>query len=361
MHRVLKLRGDQERRRFFVGVAVDASCTTATAAIVAATSRGLEARFEVASHVVEEVPREMTALYRSLDDCRPSPSTGDDCGEPSRTAAGVKVHPSDAARLAAQLADVEATAIERLAEIECDVWPRVLLAGVSDPGLWQSGHSASHYLSLCDSARLAELSGLNIVDAFPARDMVQEGRGGPLDAIPLWLLLHHIQSHRLLIQLKPSPRAVYLPAARNEAGVHQLEVYDLEDPQEILDWLQQCIHSKQSGAGESDSGVTGGLTVDELLLLDERGAANLPIDVTQLQVLDETALGISAKVLPAACAAVLGMLHIDQTPGNVPKLTGAAAPRVLGRLTPGSAHAWNRLLRDLAFVRPLITPLRAAI
>jgi 1,6-anhydro-N-acetylmuramate kinase len=82
----------------------------------------------------------------------------------------------------------------------------------------------------------------------------------------------------------------------------------------------------------------------------------------QVQVLMDTALWpAEGDVVPAIAAAILAMLYQDQTPGNVPALTGAGAPRVLGQLTPGNLLAWNQLQRDLAFARPPIAPLRAAI
>lgn len=349
MQRVLRLRGDQERRRFFVGVAVDASCTTTTAAIVAASGRGLEARFELASHVVESVPREVTALFDRLS------GRGDDASN-ERTRS---IRPTDAAVLAAELAEVQAEAIIRLAAIESDAWPRVLLAGVTDPGLWRSDVGPPDYLGLCDAARLAELTQLNIVDAIPARDVAQGGRGEPLDAVPLWLLLHDPRANRLLWQTSPSPRAVYLPASRDESGASQVQLFKLKNESDLWPWLSSVLESTEENArSDTSQRRRPKLSIDELLFFAK---SSPPADRLNITVLDETMLGVAAEGIPAACAALLAMLHIDQVPGNIPMLTGAAAPRVLGRLTPGNAHCWNRLLRDLAFARPLITPLRAAV
>ena len=37
----------------------------------------------------------------------------------------------------------------------------------------------------CDAARVAELTGLNVLDVFPAGDLAQGGRGGPLKPFPV--------------------------------------------------------------------------------------------------------------------------------------------------------------------------------
>jgi anhydro-N-acetylmuramic acid kinase len=352
--RILRLRGDQERRRFFVGVAVNPQCTFATAGIVAASGRGLDARFEVSTHQIEEVPREVTALYESL----------------SRSTAA---RPTDATVLASQLAEVQASALNRLAAMEHDAWPRVLAAGVIDPGLWRRDVNPPDYVSLCDSTRLAELVGLNVVDAFPARDITLDGRGEPLDALPQWLLLHHPLANRLVVQLQPLARTLLLPASRDESGANHIELNDFKDPAAITSWLADCLSLTEtavpnitsiqitSQAFDVNEPMTGPLEIDELVLLGHDAAALIPSGLSHIRIIDEATLGISSEALPAACAALLAMLHLDQVPANLPLLTGATAPRVLGRLTPGNAHAWNRLLRDLAFARPLITPLRAAV
>jgi len=63
----------------------------------------------------------------------------------------------------------------------------------------------------------------------------------------------------------------------------------------------------------------------------------------------------------AISAAVLGLLHIDQMPANVPKLTGASEQRILGRLSMGSPSNWRQLLREMADFHPPAMKLRDAM
>ena len=63
----------------------------------------------------------------------------------------------------------------------------------------------------------------------------------------------------------------------------------------------------------------------------------------------------------APAAALLSMLHVDQVPMNTPALSGTDAPRVLGRITPGSPGNWHRVLGDMAETLPEKVTLRSAI
>jgi hypothetical protein len=179
------------------------------------------------------------------------------------------------------------------------------------------------------------------------------GTGQFLDALPLWMLLHHAQLHRLFAQFAPELRLLYLPGSRDERGVANIDAQRVNHPSDLRHCLGRQLKRTNPGSDELLWMAPDGEACELLQSLIEHHPA--------LVVQTPETLGIAAAALPAASAAVLAMLHIDQTPANLPFLTGAMAPRVLGRLTPGSAKSWNRLLRDLAFSRPLITPLRAAV
>lgn len=63
----------------------------------------------------------------------------------------------------------------------------------------------------------------------------------------------------------------------------------------------------------------------------------------------------------AAIAAIFAALHIDQVGGNLPDLTGAAASRVLGRITPGNPANWRGVLSQMEVAVKQTMPLREAI
>lgn len=87
----------------------------------------------------------------------------------------------------------------------------------------------------------------------------------------------------------------------------------------------------------SGGGVRNGL----LLRLLEQLLAPLP-----LEKLDSH--GCPAEARQALGFAGLTLLTLDGVPGNVPSVTGASGPRLLGSITPGSTQNWAHCLRWMA-------------
>ena len=81
----------------------------------------------------------------------------------------------------------------------------------------------------------------------------------------------------------------------------------------------------------------------------------------EVSVRSATKYGFSASGLPAITAAMLGLLHIDQMPANIPWISGADSQRILGRLTPGRPANWRQLVRAMADFRPPAMKLRDAV
>jgi anhydro-N-acetylmuramic acid kinase len=59
-------------------------------------------------------------------------------------------------------------------------------------------------------------------------------------------------------------------------------------------------------------------------------------------------LGPPSEAIRAVHAAILAYCVLENLPANLPSLTGAAAPRILGQVTPGSADHWDRWVCTLA-------------
>lgn len=84
--------------------------------------------------------------------------------------------------------------------------------------------------------------------------------------------------------------------------------------------------------------------VDEVILTGG-GARNpalvraIRAELGDLPIEGEAALGMSPDAREAAAFAVLAWAHLLGAPANVPEVTGAAGPRVLGSLTPGRGAA----------------------
>ena len=69
----------------------------------------------------------------------------------------------------------------------------------------------------------------------------------------------------------------------------------------------------------------------------------LPTPLTKLD-----ACGIPCEARKAVAFAVLVALTMDGVPGNLPAVTGASGPRLLGSFTPGTPENWSRCLAWMA-------------
>ncbi len=209
-----------DARRWVVGVLVSSDCARLAAAVVAAKGRGLEIRAQVGPVLTVENPPEVVGLFGHLDD--PGGGSAD-----SDTVASV-------ASLRDQLASAQASLVTELLD-EARIAPaRVLAMGVHDPGLW--GRTGG-FMGLCDPARLAESTGLNVIDAFPARDVVAGGQGGPITALPKWILLRHPNRNRLILDLGRTIRMTYLPADRGLQPASGIVSFEVGPGMRLLDQL----------------------------------------------------------------------------------------------------------------------------
>ncbi len=236
-------------RRWTVGVLVSSRCTHVSAALVAAGGNGRNMLVEVARAAAIEVPRQTTALFNDLL------GSG-----PGSVSAGM------IAACRAQLADAEAALVNKLATTMALSSNRILAAGVHDPGLWDAAHGeATGYLGLCDAARLAESTGLNIIDAFPARDLALGGRGGPITAMAQWVLLRSQLRNRLLLDLGRTIRLTYLPAASVDRAETKVVSFEVGPGTAILDMLAQRLTDGQEHCDPGGRLAVQGRRIEELI------------------------------------------------------------------------------------------------
>lgn len=220
-------------RRCAAGVAVAPGGSRISAALVWAEGRGLAMRARVGEGITAQLPAETVARLAQLAD--------------RSTAAAPAATVETIAILAAELAGHQAALLDTLLSQSGVAPQRILVVGVLDLGLWGGpGGSAGTYVCLGDPARLAELTGLNVVDAFPARDVAQGGQGGPLSAVPLWLLLRHPRRHRLVVDLGRTTRLAWLPPSSREDSLPPgLRAFDVGPGTQLLDLLAERLTGGQ--------------------------------------------------------------------------------------------------------------------
>ena len=225
---ILRFDATHAAQRRIVGVLVSRDCRRLSAAMVCAAGRGMAVRPEVGAHVTAQAPPEIADLFSRL---------AGDSGQSS--AAGFA---GGLAALRAHLADAEASLVETLLA-QAQVPPsRILVAGIQDPALWDCQRTAgTGYLGLCDAARLAELTGMNIIDAFAARDVASGGLGGPLTALAEWVLLRDPRTNRLLVDLGRTVRMTWLPRGQPGTAAPSLVSFDVGPGMGLLDLLSQKL------------------------------------------------------------------------------------------------------------------------
>ena len=163
---------DRRTRRLMIGLNVPPSFDRVDGAMVVVQGHGKFMRPIYAAGTHEPIPKfqrdECLSLVRSE---RP------------------ELHDAVMCRLG--LADIQSTVISRLTPEAGKFVDRILGVGVTDPGIWtrDSFDGTRRYSSLCQSDRVAAITGLSVIDGFPAQDVEAGGGGDPLGPLPTWLLL----------------------------------------------------------------------------------------------------------------------------------------------------------------------------
>ncbi len=288
----------------------------------------------------------------------------------------------DVRQFMSEMADLQSQAIEAVKRHAGKYVDRILAVAVTDPGLWVEDFDGSRiYCALSDSQRIADLTGLTVIDNFPVNDVLSGGSGNPLEPLPLWLTFadrHQrvAQEHRIVILADEIIRAFLLPASDGldaelpAIQMVQVPIDQIDDLPGALDGALEIVRHHASQRISSGSVPIVGRTVifghpDKKAALQktlrqrlkERAAAGQAHDQDQTPA----SLGINDDTLAGTVAAMLGILHIDQMQANLPWLTGATDQRVLGRLTPGTPSNWRLLVREMSDFRPPAMKLKDAV
>ena len=153
----------------------------------------------------------------------------------------------------------------------------MLAIGVIEPGIWgRTRGGLVGYLPVVDAGRLADLTGLNVIDAFPARDLAQEGAGGPLDPMPDWLLFHHASKTRVLVDLARDIRFSFLPASRDTSGADRVGSWSLVPGMSLIDRFAREASSRRDRFDEGGHLAVQGRCLEDLIEL-WRGGGSLSV------------------------------------------------------------------------------------
>ena len=205
------------QRRRVAGIFVSSGCRRLSVAMITTIGHGLDCQVEQSNHITQPLDDDVRGLYRDLIASR-------------------EAHPAAHAQLATMLAERQAALIGQLLEDGQGRGEGPLAIGVYDPGLWSLSTRRRSYRGLCDAALLAELTGHCVIDGFPARDVACGGLGGPLLAVPLWMLLRDTKQPKVLLDLGRTVHATLIPAGNNSAA-RRVVALDVGPGTSLLDRL----------------------------------------------------------------------------------------------------------------------------
>lgn len=182
--------------RQMIGIHVSADCRQLRAVPVLACGNGLHLKIRIGRPHALALPEragELLAASRSDDAA---------AGPPLACLAELRTILTEHGAIAAQ----EAAARNHA------VFDNTLAIGVSEPGIWNSAPDRpAAYFSLVEASLLANLSGVNVIDGFPAKDIACGGRGGPLFPLAEWIFFRSAHGERILVRLGQATRLTKLP------------------------------------------------------------------------------------------------------------------------------------------------------
>ncbi len=241
-----KRLADATRLRI-AGLRVSSDCGRIQGAVVAAEAGGLESSVDLLVSGSAELTDDVPALFRRL-----------------RSSGAVRA--AEHATLAKHVANAAAELINAMlaeANLPAD---GILAIGVVDPGLWffEPG-AAAGYECICDAAWLAERTGLNCIDAFAKRDLAGGGQGGPLLALPYWMLFRSPQKTRLLLDLGRTTRLTYLPPAALPRAAGSILSFDVGPGTVLTDRLARQLTNGQYPYDPGGSLAVQGRKIPDLI------------------------------------------------------------------------------------------------
>ena len=228
--------------------------------------------------------------------------------------------------LAAQaLAVVYATVVEAVCQ-QAQVPPAEVQAIGAHGQTVRHRPDQGYTLQLNQPALLAELTGIDVIADFRSRDVAAGGQGAPL--VPAFHQAPPKSTGRDLFNAEWLTRWL---APHGLTDGPQADAALARDVQATLCELtarSAALALREHAADASDVVVCGGGALNGDLM--RRLGEQLP----GVRVGRSDAHGLDVMQVEAAAFAWLAWTHLQRLAGNVPAVTGARAPRVLGALYP---------------------------
>lgn len=246
---------DSKRNRMAAGLYLDSDfrCLEGTLLIVSGHGKYLRTQTWSSAHL--ELPLELVQRLNEVDQSE-SPDL------------------LELASVRSELAALQGQVVNQLKEQAGKYVDRILAISVRDPGIWLEDFDGQKiYYSLCDANRLAEITGLNVIDSFPARDLESGGNAEFLESLPLWLMLadrnQKAASHsRIVASLGAQCRLCFLPGSDGlDAELPLIQALEIQGNElfQGLAGLSNEGDSRGQRQRQSEVAAMSGRQLDELI------------------------------------------------------------------------------------------------
>lgn len=242
---------DDRNHRLSAGISVSSRFDQVSGALVVAQGNGRYLRIR---HVVESSQPIPKAIREGCLELVSGQSQG--CGQLSQ--------------VLADLAEPQANLVEQLKCAAGKYVDRVLAVAVCDPGIRSTDFDGREsYVSMCDATRLAELSGVSVIDAFPDRDLAAGGSGNCLESLPYWVLFADRDARvasqsRAVVSVEGRGSGYILPASDGlDSEVPAIQSFETIGLSFLDELVRRCLPASQKLSG-LDRLYADGRYVDEL-------------------------------------------------------------------------------------------------
>ena len=327
-------RESPQSDRHVLGIDVSADCRRVRAAPLAARGNGLHMNVRVGHALSLKLPDRAEQLKLQLDRRLPADQ------DPFVILQELRSVLTEHVAIAAQEASTRnSNALEEM-----------LAIGICETGkVTETNDGLRCHLDLIDPAQLADLSGVNIVSGFPARDCASGGKGTPLSPLPLWLLFRSAHRERIFLHLGRTIRIVRLPRLAGSLSSVSGLGYRLSHGTALVDLL---VSQLTNGKQKFDTGgrlAVQGRHVDKLTSHWLELAETLdPFDAEDASAMLRSAVTMAVKngwsVYDLLCSATL---FVAESAAKAVKCL-ARDPQVTEVILSGGSLANGLILRHLA-------------
>lgn len=242
--------------RWFAGLSISTDATRIDAALIGVHGQGSGAPLEIQQAMSFDLDGTATRLYDELLEAIAREQGNENNVATYRDGFPRTFGMESRLQLIQEINGIEEEAFQELTVEAGLPLPEIQAIGIGDPGIRFFSSRGQRFESLCDPERLSVRTGMNIIDAFPKRDIAAGGHGGPVYPLPTWILLKSGDRDRILIDIGKTAKLTWIPCSMNLAAARQIHYHEVVPCGELLNALTYALTK-----GETTIDLGGRLTV----------------------------------------------------------------------------------------------------